>query len=116
MGRFISFGDWQAMDKQGLKDSDMSVECAACDGEGEAEQYCDCCGVDSQRECEECSGTGLVVFSEFGSKVHPNLSFRAYVKCVTDDIKKACVFARWDFLDGAAEFFKEHGQRPSRYR
>jgi len=116
MSRFISFGDWQAMAKQGLKDSDMSIECEACDGQGEAEQYCDCCGSESERECEDCSGTGLVVHSESGARVHPQLTWKAYITHVTSDIKKACVFARWDFLDVAAEFFKEqrlwaNGQR-----
>ena len=116
MGRFISFGEWQAMAKQGLKDSDMGIECEACDGEGEAEQYCDCCGAYSERECDECSGTGLVVHSESGNRVHPQLTWKAYITHVTSDIKKACVFARWDFLDVAAEFFKEQGRRPSGQR
>ena len=116
MGRFIEFKDWQEMVEKGLDDDDFSFECAECEGAGFLNDSCHCCGQDTETDCHNCQGKGFLVYSKDGNRIHPKLTFRAYIDHVISDIKKACVFARWDFLHVAAEFFKEHGQRPSRYR
>lgn len=107
MGRFVSFSEWQEIVKENLTDEDMAFECAECDGEGEAFTECHCCGQDTYEKCEKCRGYGWLTYSYTGRMTHPELTRKAYIKAVTDDIKKLCAFSGWDFLEMAGIFFNE---------
>lgn len=99
-GRFVSFEEWRSATMATFTDDEMSAECAVCDGEGSIE--CDCC--EQMANCTACNGQGYFAYTE---QTHPKLTRSAYERAVAEDLKKACVFARWNFLELAGEFTKE---------
>ncbi len=60
---FLSFQEWQRIQIDDMED-DAVVVCPVCHGDGEVTEECECCGHESERECEICEGTGRVVFGE----------------------------------------------------
>jgi cytochrome c5 len=98
MNRFIGFTEWQEMAASAMSDDDLCADCALCDGEGT-----EVSGV----TCKVCGGSGCFYSPTSGDHTHPSLSRKAYEKAVTQDLKKACTFAKWDFLDMAGIFAKE---------
>lgn len=99
-GRFVSFEAWRSATMATLTDEEMSAKCAECGGDGTSN--CDCCG--QEVNCTACSGQGYFAYTE---QTHPKLTRAMYERAVADDLKKACVFAHWDFLELAGEFTKE---------
>ena len=103
---FSTYQEWQESVEHELVTENPLVDCSECDGDGEIIKECHCCGHETEKECEECEGSGQVHYLDSADRA--DLSRRKYVKHVTDDIKRLCVFTGRDALQMLGEFAKEY--------
>lgn len=87
----IGFKEWQERQKQWLLslDEDEKIECPDCNGYGEIEDECSCCGSDYTKDCETCDGDGELYFSELtGQQLSKHfLTAELYKEAVEKDVK-----------------------------
>lgn len=61
--QILSYGEW--VDRQvATLAPDARITCHECEGEGVVYNCCECCGNESERDCDNCGGDGFVPASE----------------------------------------------------
>lgn len=68
-----------------LESFEVGDECPLCEGKGEIDSECHCCGADLLDDCEACSGEGTIQDKErflghatAGNRAHTEAAFNAW--------------------------------------
>ena len=97
MKAILDYKEWLAASINDTKKGEELL-CATCEGEGEIEEECDCCEVESCRTCAACDGYGFIKWS---SKVKTELVFTkgTYRKQLENDIRKLADWCNREYVE-----------------
>lgn len=104
---FTKYPEWRESVLQDLEDqveeTDETLDCPDCDGEGEIHGECECCGQGTETECETCDGTGELDADHLSVIQHHTQTAR-YFHAVVTDLRRYAAYTGKDFLGVVAPF------------
>ena len=88
----ITYKQWKERQKQEIPQTEF-VQCFECDGDGEINGKCECCGHESEKECSQCEGQGKLLWASLrDSDKDRFLTFSRYMTVALEECR---LLAQW---------------------
>lgn len=107
----ITYKQWQERQKLEIPQTE-AVQCFECDGDGEINEECECCGHEKETECGKCDGNGTLIWGQLNSS--DKAKFLTFSRYMTVALEECRLLAQWRCKDELQQAY-ELGLAPFQY-